>query len=586
MKSILGWLYQFFSEIWVLDTEFRPQPGELLDPYCLVGREVRSGVTIRKWRDELGSHPPFDVSKRTLIVTWYGIAEMAFFAVLGWRMPVRFLDLYPEYRNIYNCRQTIVEQKEYQKGEARIGRNSLIGACTQYRINTIGIAEKQERREQIKRGPPFTSAEEQGFLDYCEKDVIATEQLFLAMLPQLDIPRGLYRSRFVQAAALVEANGIPIDGETFYKFRDGGWDRIKEKMIAEIDAPFGVYEGTVFRSELFERLLAKRKIAWSRYDNGKLILTDTEFRDMCRLHPELEPLRQLRNALSKMRLHEIAIGRDERNRFNPSPFGARTSRNTHSNSRSILGPHVWMRSFIKPKEGQAIAEIDYVSEEFGIGAKLSGDERMMAAYESGDPYWEFAKLAGLVPADATKETHKRERDICKACVLGVGYGMEARTLAYRIDKHILVARSLLRQHREIFRVFWEWSDTRVQNAMLTGFTYTKFGWRYHVTADANVRAIRNFAQQATGAEILRLATCLAVEARLRVIGMLHDSIWIESSLDQIDSDVEKMRGFMAQSSATVLDGFTLRTEAKVVRYPHRFSDPRGRPFFDLVMSLL
>src|SRR5215831_2933420 len=98
MKSVLDWLYQFFSEIWALDTEFKLQPGELLDPYCLVGREVRTGVTIRKWRDELGSHPPFDVSKRTLIVTWYGIAEMAFFAALGWRMPVRFLDLYPEYR--------------------------------------------------------------------------------------------------------------------------------------------------------------------------------------------------------------------------------------------------------------------------------------------------------------------------------------------------------------------------------------------------------------------------------------------------------------------------------------------------------
>jgi hypothetical protein len=49
---------------------------------------------------------------------------------------------------------------------------------------------------------------------------------------------------------------------------------------------------------------------------------------------------------------------------------------------------------------------------------------MKAAYESEDPYLAFAKQAGAVPVEATKSTHKAVRDLFKACVLGVKYGMD------------------------------------------------------------------------------------------------------------------------------------------------------------------
>ena len=49
--------------------------------------------------------------------------------------------------------------------------------------------------------------------------------------------------------------------------------------------------------------------------------------------------------------------------------------------------------------------------------------RMMEAYTSGDPYLEFAKQAGAVPSDATKESHRNEREQFKACVLAVQYGV-------------------------------------------------------------------------------------------------------------------------------------------------------------------
>ena len=108
-----------------------------------------------------------------------------------------------------------------------------------------------------------------------------------------------------------------------------------------------------------------------------------------------------------------------------SPFMSRTGRNQPSNSRFIFGPSAWLRGLIKPNKDRAIAYIDYEQQEFGLAAALSGDEAMKEAYNSGDPYLTFAKQAGAVPDDATKQSHKSERDQFKVCALAVQYGMGA-----------------------------------------------------------------------------------------------------------------------------------------------------------------
>jgi hypothetical protein len=102
---------------------------------------------------------------------------------------------------------------------------------------------------------------------------------------------------------------------------------------------------------------------------------------------------------------DLAIGPDGRNRTGLSPFRARTGRNQPSNAKFVFGPSRWLRSLIKPEPGRAVAYIDYGQQEHGIGAALSGDEAMQAAYRSGDPYLAFGKQCGAIPPDGTKATH-------------------------------------------------------------------------------------------------------------------------------------------------------------------------------------
>ena len=212
--------------------------------------------------------------------------------------------------------------------------------------------------------------------------------------------------------------------------------------------------------------LAANGIPWPTTDTGQLKLDDDTFREMAKAHPKVSPMRELRSALSEMRLSDLAVGSDGRNRTILSAFQSRTGRCQPSNTKYIFGPSVWLRGLIKPPEGWGVAYLDWSQQEFAIAAVLSGDEAMQAAYLSGDPYLEFAKQAGLVPADATKQTHGAMRELCKQCVLGVAYGMEAKSLAQRIGQPEIVARDLLRAHRETYRKFWAWSDANVDRAML------------------------------------------------------------------------------------------------------------------------
>src|SRR5262249_30253903 len=147
---------------------------------------------------------------------------------------------------------------------------------------------------------------------------------------------------------------------------------------------------------------------------------------------EVAPIRELRHALSQMRLHELAVGADGRNRVLLSAFGSRTGRNQPSNSKYIFGPAVWLRCLIRPEPGRAVAYVDWSQQELAIAAALSGDARMQEAYVSGDFYLTFAKMASAVPATATKQTHAGEREQFKIVALGVLYGLTADGLARRL----------------------------------------------------------------------------------------------------------------------------------------------------------
>lgn len=567
----------FPGGVWQVDFEFHPRggrEGNPPDPVCMVAREFTTGSLVRLWRDEMVrcSAAPFPTDESALFVAYYASAEMSCFLALGWPMPVNVLDLFISFR-----RQT--------NGRRVPAGNGLLGALAYFGLDSLAADEKTAMRDLVLRGGPWDATEQVAILDYCESDVLALAKLFPAMREEIDWPRALLQGRYAVAVAQIEHNGVPLDTETLAALQ-AGWEDIKKGLIASVDADFGVYDGTTFRREKFERYLITANIAWPRLASGVLDLQDDTFKDMARAHLRLAPLRELRSALSQMRLSDLAVGDDGGNRCMLSMFRSKTGRNQPSNTRFIFGPSKWLRGLIKPPEDWGLAYVDWSQQEFGIAAALSGDPGMMQAYQSGDPYLAFAKQAGAVPPDATKQSHKAERDQFKACVLAVQYGMGPESLAYRIAQPVARARELLELHRRNYRRYWAWSEGVLNQALLGGRLWTTYGWQIYTGDNPNGRSICNFPMQANGAEMLRLACIRLIADGVRICAPVHDAILIEAPLAELDDAVEHTQTILRQASAAVLDGFMLGSDASLVCWPNRYMDEGGVDMWNRVMGQL
>jgi hypothetical protein len=566
----MNWLSEF-KHVWLVDFEFIQPDGERPFPVCMVARDFHTGRTLRLWQDQL-SEPPFDFGSDALWIAYLSSAEWNCHLALGWPLPSRILDLYVEFRRLMSG----------LKPTCGFG---LIGALSHFGLDALEGTEKDAMRALVMRGGPWSANEREAILSYCQSDVDSLARLLPAMLPSIDLPRALLRGRYMAASARMESTGVPIDQPTFGKFRDQ-WDQIQERLIERIDRHYGVFEGRTFKTNRWEEWLTRHDILWPRLPSGALALDDDTFREMSRTHPEVSPIRELRMSLSQLRLNELPVGSDGRNRCLLSPFASRTGRNQPSNSKFIFGPAVWLRGLIRPAPGMAVAYLDYEQQEFGIGASLSGDTAMMSAYSSGDPYLAFAKQAGAVPSDATKQSHADERERFKICALAVQYGMAELSLARKLDDSPARARELLRLHRATYPRYWKWSDAARDFAILNGQIQSVFGWAVHVEENPNPRSLRNFPIQANGSEMLRLACCLALDQGIRVCCPIHDALLIEAPAEEIDEAVRRCQDAMESASRIVLNGFTIRTDTKVIRYPERYMDKRGLAMWQAVSELV
>jgi DNA polymerase I len=566
-----------FREIWLLDFEFISESGARPTPVCMVARELGSGRMIRLWQDQLPASPPFPVGDDILFVAYYASAELGCFLELGWPIPTRILDLYVEFRRATNRIQLPVG-------------SGLLGALSHFGIPAITAEQKTEERGLVMRGGPWSLDERERILNYCQTDVDPMAALLERMLPGISaLPNGLgqalLRSRYMAAVARMERTGVPIDTDMLGRLRSH-WEPIKLALVETIDKDYDVYEGTTFKAGLFAAYLTRQKIdCWPRTETGHLKLDQETFRDVARRYPQLEPLKDLRHTLSELRLEKLAVGADGRNRVLLSPFGALSGRNTPSNSRFVFGPSVWLRGLIKPPEGQALAYVDWRSQEVYTAAKLSGDPALMDAVLSGDPYLTFAKMASLAPADATKESHKEIRDLCKTCVLGTNYGMQAPSLALRTGLSEIEAGHLLRRLARTFPVFTEWAEEVASVGQLVGYVSTVFGWTLRTENVLRTTTLRNFPTQANGAEMLRLACCLATERGIQVCAPIHDAVLIEAATEEIDETVAATRVAMAEASKVVLDGLEVDTDVEIIRWPDRYADPRGAVMWDRITQL-
>jgi hypothetical protein len=535
--------YGEYPEIWLDHFSFNRQPGERPLPTGLVAREYRSGRFLRFGKEIVSIGPPYPLGRNALFVTYNAPDALGCHLALGWGMPERVLDLHAEFR----CQKSgLIDPGDY------------------------GI---EETLKHLGAGGEGTA----------DNPLDALRTLFDSMASGIDLPRALLRGRYSAAVARMEATGVPIDVESLELLREG-WEGIRDMLIGELVRGFGVYQGGKFNARLWRAWLNRNHIHWPRIGPGMLDLRLDVFKEMADCYPVIRPIKELRATLALVKPDSLPVGSDGRNRCPLRPFAAKTGRNAPSSNQFVFSLATWARGLVRPREGHALAYVDYEQQEFGIAAALSQDQAMLGAYRSGDPYLAFARQAGAVPENATKDSHRDVRERFKHCALGVQYGMGARGLGIRLDMCPEEAQQLLNLHKRAYSTYWAWSKAVEKQSFASGVLHSVLGWKLNVKGDANPRSVRNFPLQANGAEMLRLACCALTEAGIAVCAPVHDALLIEAPLDGIEEAVSNCQEAMEKASLAVLKDFTLRTEAKVVKSPERYMDDRGRGTWDKLLK--
>jgi DNA polymerase family A len=483
--------------------------------------------------------------------------------VLGWRFPIHIYDLHTAYLAASNI------LLPYEPDETRKRpRKRLPDACRAYGIQGWEHIEKEVMAKDIGEGR-WRKYGKKRVLEYCEEDVNKSAELLRRQLrgqsrfPASDVPRVLHWSNYsAKTVALIQARGMPID-MVLWNLVQENKAAVIQYLLREFDPSYGsanpIYtpDGEFSYARFEQWLISVGITAWPRLDSGRLDISGDAFRLMSFI-PSIERLHALRDSLGVIVRAKLPIGHDGRNRPTLFPFCTATGRNAHA--KSLFNAHAGMRSFMAFPPDKIGVYLDWRTQEVGIAAARSGDKALMDAYRNGDVYHALALVCRLTndyDAKHWKDNNPAVRQRMKSLQLAITYGMSVPSLARGLNRHPLIASTIIQRHRETYSRFWEWRAEMVQTAMLTRKIETVFGWPLRISTSPNKRTLYNFPMQANGAEMLRLAAWRLCEASLIPSMLIHDGILLElDNQEQIAHAIEIMRG----AGRDVCDGFEIDVE--------------------------
>jgi len=578
-----------YRALWVEDTEFYPgaglanggREGDLPTPLCLAATELRTSKVVRWWQGEPYPVELAQLGPDDLYVSYLLTAEYSQRRAHGLGRPPNAIDAYVEFRRLVN-------DARIRSGDRPKGFYSLAGALRYFKEDELDAAHKEDTRGLIMRGPPFSNEERAIIERYSLDDTRSAAQVFKRLVPTIpSLNHALHRGEFEWGLSGQEYRGTPIP-VTEHERIAGYWNAIKADLVTDVDRQYGCYEivdgEPHFRegeedgnSEYgFRAYLRRERITWPRLKSGELDLKARTFRDMTAAFGQLSDLHGLRTLLAQLRNNQLAVGHDGRNRCLQGPYGTKTGRNAWSNSKCIWGPARGLRFMIMSPES-ALAYRDFKQQEVRIAAVKSDDTELLAVCEVGDVYNGIARQLG----------YAENRPLFKTVVLGILYGLEAQSLAWRADISIAEAAEILARLRARFRTFEAFCSRVRDHAGLNMVLKTNYGWTMNCPPGTSKRILRNWPIQSAAAEIMHVFTILAERRGLPVCATIHDAALAEGDPACIDDISRELDHCMADASELVIHHRLPTDDGGGPIMPgQRFYDEKGACMWSKVNELI
>ena len=622
-----------------VDFEYTKTREPTLDLVCCSTILVRPGVDPEKkrwwlWQDDFQrkSLREYLLGTGAIFVSYAVTAEGRAFHSLGINpLGIRWIDLLIEWKQLRNhchefqygwvrSRDGWRRSRPPRAGEADNTSNEETGTGLSDAIKNllgqeIDSDHKERMRHRIIAGGPFREDEARAILEYCESDTVQLPTLHARILDEelrLIPPQAhsrvkdvqLSRGRYAADMAICEARGMPLHIPRIEAI-SRNHDAIAAKVIREANQvyPFWVEEkrGFVQKYVQFEQLLKAK--GWDEFwpiTDTKRFSTEEKVLDNFRAFPEIAALRVAKKTLGQIKwfrpdaLPEFysRVGSDGRIRPYFNPFGTQTGRNAPPAKTFVLAMSSWLRCIVSPYQDRAITGRDWSSQEFAIAAALSLDANMLEAYNSGDPYLDFAKRAEGVPQEATRASHELERELFKGTVLGVQFRMGYKKLALKLTADTkreisqIEAKTQIRFHKQVFPQYWEWL-TKVENIYQSRIPIcTRDGW-YLFCDNPSIPSVTNCPVQGNGAAILRRGIFHCHNAGLEVIAPLHDAIYVEHNEKQTKEIRECLSACMDKAVEDILRGAVqIRGDEKTLTSRDVWVEKKGKAIYESLKEFI
>ncbi len=602
--SFLNFIRDSFDRVLAVDSEFcfadhtKTIQNRVV---CFVYKDIFTNDVFKYWtHDKRFNEPPFDWN-RVLLVPFNAVAEGHSWLHLLQGMPRNIYDTYVENARLY---------KTFRSGK---GALDLRTTAQHYGIPEVMTKEhKDEMRDMVIENASYTAEQREKILDYCLEDVELTQKIFIKQVEDIEKKNNLktiedYKTEISQImfrgasqlhVAKIERAGININYSKVLDFKKY-WPEVEDTIIKRLDKDIRVHdEDGTERYDYFVELVKRIKLfgKWERTFKTNKLRTDKKYIDkMIKKFPEILDLqiyKQIKSLKAYTKLTVFNPCADGKLRCSWNMFGTETGRCTPSTNANIFGGAKWQRSLIRPGLGYVMYYLDYEQQELAIQGYLSGDKKLIEAYNSGDGYLQSAKWLNLVPDYATKKTHPEEREIVKVLFLAQGYGAGPGYVSGQVRCSILYAQHLLRMFRRLFSTYNDWIKKVLKKVAITGKITTNLGWQrysngtFKINKDGQLKSIRNtllnFPAQGNGSDILRQAIIKLHEAGYIVNAPVHDALLISVPRGNHKKEVKLAQSIMEQSAEFVI-GSKIRVGIEEVDPDFNVSE-KDKKIFNLIFD--
>ena len=213
--------------------------------------------------------------------------------------------------------------------------------------------------------------------------------------------------------------------------------------------------------------------------------------------------------------------------------------------------------FVPLREGEVFLSADYSQIELRLLAHLSGDEHLIASFNSGEDF--HASTASRVFGVPMEDVTPQMRSRAKAVNFGIVYGQQAYGLSQSLHIPFYEAKEMIDRYFEVHPGVRAYLDGVVAQAHEDGFATTLFGRRRYIPElragnaakrGFGERTAMNHPMQGTAADIIKMAMrqvqdeLVRRDMGARLMLQVHDELDLSVPADEVEEVTELVQCIM------------------------------------------